>query len=233
MSTEIVKAEGQQDQFLAVIERIAANPDADVNKLEKMLDMQERVMAKNAEIAFNDAMARLQTQIPVIKKTAKGHNNKYAKYEHIEAVVRPLYTAEGFSISYDSKRNGEQVEYYGTICHKEGHSKTASMILPADTGGSKNAIQAIGSTVSYAKRYLLTMLLNIVTEEEDDDGASGGSKMVSEEQLAYLEKLMEQAGVDAKTVCENAKVPSLAEMNQQTYKRTVNGLKTKISKAGQ
>jgi hypothetical protein len=39
-----------------------------VVKLEKLLDMQERIFSKNAEIAFNGAMAEMQAELPVISE---------------------------------------------------------------------------------------------------------------------------------------------------------------------
>lgn len=209
---------------LAMIERVATNPEVDVSKLEKMLDMQERVMAKNAEMAFNQAMARLQPVLPVIEKTAKADKSKYAKYEDIEAKVRPFYTKEGFSISYTSKRDGEMVTYFGTLRHVEGYSITSEIDLPADKSGSKNDIQAKASTMSYAKRYLLTMLLNIVTKDEDTDGNKVFDEPIDEGQLKQLQDLGARKGVSTKQLCEKYKIPSLAVMDQKTFLKAYNTL---------
>lgn len=192
----------KEQTMLAVIERAATNPDVDIAKMQQLLDMQERIMAKQAEIDFNQAMARLQPRLPTITRrhSAKGKEGKamwdYARYEDIDREVRPFYTAEGFSISYNSAKDGSDVVYYGTLAHQGGHSKTASMILPADATGSKNSIQAIGSTVSYARRYLISMLLNIVLAEEDDDGVKGGSRMITAPQIKEIDDLIDEIGLD-------------------------------------
>lgn len=218
----------QEITFLTVIERAAADPNVDIEKMQQMLDMQERIMNKNAAIAFNQAMARLQPQLPVIEKSSKAHNSKYAKYEHIDAKVRPLYSKEGFSISFDSKRNGDQVTYYGHLNHVDGHSSSAGMVLPADDSGKKNAIQAIGSTTSYAKRYLLCMLLNIVTVDEDDDGLSAGADPIDEEQLKYLQDLLAETDTDVRKFCSDfAKVDALANIKKKDYPRLKNALMKK------
>ena len=41
-------------------------------------------------------------------------------------------------------------------------------MLPLDTSGSKNGVQAVGSTVSYGKRYAICALLNISTGDDTD-----------------------------------------------------------------
>lgn len=223
-----VPAQQQENTFLAVVERAASDPNVDIEKMQQMLDMQERIMNKNAEIAFNQAMARLQPQLPVIEKTSKAHNSKYAKYEHIDAKVRPLYSKEGFSVSFDSKREGDLVTYYGYLNHVDGYSRTAEMVLPADNSGSKNTIQAIGSTMSYAKRYLLCMLLNIVTVDEDDDGLSASSEPIDEEQLKFLQDMLAETETDVRKFCSDfAKVDALANIKKKDYPRLKNALANK------
>lgn len=190
--------EQETGNFLAVIEKAAMNPDIDVDKMSKLLDMQERIMNKNAEIAFNRAMADLQPKMPYIPKKAKimnkngGVQSFYAKYEEIDRLVRPLYTASGFSVDYNSGGN----KYFCTVSHVEGHKKTFEMELPADKTGSKNDIQAMSSTVSYAKRILLCMAFNIVTMDEDDDGESSQDKKWAVKRA----KEIKQAFINAKDI---------------------------------
>jgi hypothetical protein len=76
-----------------------AMESGDVATLEKLLSMNERIMAKNAEIAFNQAMARLQQKLPIIHQASQiKHGDKliarYAKYEDIDRQIRHLYVAE-------------------------------------------------------------------------------------------------------------------------------------------
>ncbi|WNZ54812.1 ERF family protein [Microbulbifer sp. MKSA007] len=157
-------------QMLAVIERVAANPEADIDKLERLLDMQERVMNRNAEQAFNAALAQMQNELPTVAETAEGHNGKYAPLEKINETVRPALQKHGFAVTFRTKQQNNAVEIIAVLSHREGHHEETSLILPLDTSGKKNTVQAIGSTVSYGKRYALCALLNISTGE-DTDGA--------------------------------------------------------------
>lgn len=175
-----MSTEQQAASLITVIEKLAANPDVNVDSIKQMLDMQERIMNKQAEMEFNSSMAELQPQLPMIQRSAKGHNTMYARYEDIERMVRPLYTKYGFSLTYTSEllASGKEETYTGRLLHKSGHYRDAQITLPADTSGSKNPIQAKGSSMSYAKRYLITMLLNIVTCGEDDDGQYFNSELI-------------------------------------------------------
>jgi hypothetical protein len=54
--------------ILNVIAKAAADPNTDVDKLERLLAMQERVLEREAEQAFNAAMRSAQDEIhPVLK----------------------------------------------------------------------------------------------------------------------------------------------------------------------
>lgn len=46
--------------------------------------------------------------------------------------------------------------------------------LPPDLSGDKNSIQAVGSSVSYGKRYTACALLNITSRGEDDARSAAG-----------------------------------------------------------
>jgi hypothetical protein len=52
---------------LALIERVALDPRADVEKLERMMAMYERLKAKEAELAYNAAKGRILKKLARIK----------------------------------------------------------------------------------------------------------------------------------------------------------------------
>lgn len=218
-----------QGANMSLIESAVNNPEIDPEKLMKLLDFQERVMGKQAEIDFNESMARLQPLLPEIKKLSKAHNSKYAKYEHIERQIRPLYTEEGFSVTFNTSKDSDNVTYYGTLRHKSGHSETAEIELPIDTSGSKNAIQGRGSTVSYAKRYLIGMLFNIVTVDEDDDGNMGElTQEIDDAQFTELQRLIEESQTDIQAFCNFMKVKSLSVILNKDYPKAKKALEEKI-----
>lgn len=220
----------QADSLLAVIERAATNPDVDVDKMSRLLDMHERITSKRAEVEFNAALSRVQSTVPPIKKASKAHNSTYAKLEDIEKVVRPIYSAEGFSIGYTSKDNGNTKLFIATLRHKDGHSEHYEYEIPADNSGSKNAIQAMGSSTSYARRNLLCMMFNIVTTDEDDDGNSGGSQLLDAGQVATLESMIKTSGASRGAYLDYMGVSDLSALPQSRFKEALNALKKKAEK---
>lgn len=176
-----VANQAAETNMLAIISKAASDPKTDVAKMQSLLDMHERLQTKQAEIAFNSSMARLQKVLPRITKKGmieftdkknQARATPFARYEDIDAAIRPLYIKEGFSISFDSKYGTDGLTITATISHELGHSRSCEMRLPLDSSGSKNTLQATGSSLSYGKRYTVCMLLNIITTDEDDDGES-------------------------------------------------------------
>lgn len=231
--------------FLAIIERAASDPAIDVEKLERMMAMQERIMAKNAEIAFNQALARISAKMPrIVKGGSVGYKEdkndknsstkeafKFARYEDIDAVVRPLLVEEGFSLSYTTEqREGGGCIMHGTLSHKDGHSRTASVPLALDTSGGKNNIQAMGSTTSYGRRYTMCMLLNIVTVGEDDDGK--GIEFVTTEQALEIDVMIGQVGADKAKFLSVLGVDDVRHIRASEHKKAISLLKKKQKKEG-
>lgn len=163
----------QGDGFVSMIERLATNPAVDVDKLQRLLDMQERILNRNAEAAFNAAFADMQSEIPTVMERGKTDKATYAQLEDIVEAVRPVLRKYGFAVSHKTEwPDKAMVKVIGILTHREGHSRTSEFLTTADTSGSKNAIQGLGSAVHYGRRYTTKDLLNIVTRHEDDDGAS-------------------------------------------------------------
>ena len=173
----VVQDQSPASGLVSQIERIACNPDADISKLEKLWEMQEKALDRQALQAYNASMSAMQSKMPVISKNGEIKVNnvvrsKYARFEDIVKAIRPLLDEHGFSISFKTEFSNGIIVIHGSVSHTGGHCEKTSMSLPHDNSGSKNSVQAIGSSVQYGKRYVLCMLLNIATSGEDDDGTS-------------------------------------------------------------
>jgi len=169
---EIKQAQQSESQaIMSLIERVAMSPDADISKLEKMLEMQERVLDRNAKQAFTSDLSEMQQHLPRIIEHGKGHNQaKYALLEDINDKIRPVLHQYGFAITFRIKHESNLVWITTVLSHKQGHSEETSIPLALDTSESKNALQAVGSSISYGKRYGICAMLNISTGDDVDGG---------------------------------------------------------------
>lgn len=183
----LVKAEPQElsTSILQVIERAALNPDINIEKMERLLVMQERIMAKSAEAQFNAAMTEAQMEMRPISADAENPQtrSKYASYAQLDRSLRPIYTKHGFALSYD-EGDSPKPEHVRVLCyvsHTGGHSRTYHRDMPADGKGAKGGdvmtkTHAAGAAGSYGARYLLKGIFNVAVGEDDRDGNDVGKK---------------------------------------------------------
>lgn len=227
--------------LLEVIARAARDPSVDIDKMERLILMQERVQARDAELAFNRALNAAQSEMRPIAANASNPQTKsrYATYEKLDRVLRPIYTLHGFSLSFD-EGDSPKPEHVRVICymsHINGHTRTYHRDMPADGKGAKGGdvmtkTHAAGAAGSYGARYLLKGIFNVAVGEEDSDGNAPIVRVaaIDDAQWAMLVQLIEAAGIDAGTVCTAANVSSLKELPETKFQSVVNKLNKTIDK---
>lgn len=225
--------------LLQVIERAAMNPQVDVDKMERLMAMHERIMARKAKAAYNAALAELQPKLPVIGERGAVTNkfgnvqSRYALWEDIVRAITPLLSEHGFALSFKVSRDTERQNVTGILSHRDGHSEETTLSLPIDDSGNKNKVQGVGSTVSYGKRYTTQALLNLVSAGEDDDGQGGGNGLITAEQKAELVAIMQETGADTAKYLHYMDVESLDEIKASDFVRAKTALEAKRKKAQQ
>tara|TARA_B100000700_G_scaffold59109_1_gene64262 strand:- start:60406 stop:61143 length:738 start_codon:yes stop_codon:yes gene_type:complete len=187
----VTQATPDSTAIIQVIERAALNPEVDIDKMERLLQMQERVLDRQALMAYSAAMAAMQTELPSIAERGKTNNGHYATLEDIVDTVRPIMKKHGFAVSFRIQTQERGILVTGVLMHQDGHREETSMLLPADSSGNKNAVQAFGSSTSYGKRYVLCALLNITTRGQDDNGHTAAPvKLVTPFQAGQIRQLI-------------------------------------------
>lgn len=226
--------------LLEVIARAARDPSVDIDKMERLISMQERVQNRNAEVAFNAALAELQPLLPVIEerggiKDRSGNvQSTYALWEDVNEAIRPHLAEHGFALRFRVDRTADQISVTGILSHREGHKEETTLTLPTDTSGSKNAVQAVGSSTSYGKRYTAFALLNITSTGEDDDGNKAGmapkADAVNDDTLTSIIEYCEAVGGNQSSLILGAyKVKRLDELTQKQGEAALKRLKEKMA----
>lgn len=142
--------------------------------MEKMLSLQEKYEAMEAKRAFDDDKIRLMREMPTViskDKTVAFKGNvafTHASLPHILKEVEPFLSKHNFSKSWTTKNDKGTITVSCKLTHALGHFEETELSAPPDSSGSKNPVQAVGSTVEYLKRYTLNCLLGITTEDEID-----------------------------------------------------------------
>jgi len=241
-------------RILALIEKVALAPRANVEKLEYLIAMYERVKAKEAELAYNAAKARILKKLagikivknrPVLSDSDNGKQRgaveafKYAPLEEIDKHLRPLLAEEEMDLSYsDEPCEGGGILVRGRLKHLPGgHYEDSFMPAPPDTTGGKSNVQAVGSTNSFLRRYVACNIFNIVVVGDDDDGIGG---TIDEAQTKTILELIKKAKVGPKFL-KYMRAQSLEEAGSleaavatiaaRDYRKAVSTLEEQIAKA--
>lgn len=171
-------AQSETAAVLHMIERAARDPAVDINKLQQLMEMREKIAAKAAESEFDKALTEAQKAMGRIRTDSNNPQTKsrYASYGALDAALRPNYTSHGFALSFNTESPApEMVRVVCRVSHQNGHSRSYQIDMPADGKGAKGGdvmtkTHATGSAVSYGMRYLLKMIFNIAVSDKDDDG---------------------------------------------------------------
>lgn len=225
--------------ILNVIARAAADPNTDVDKLERLLAMQERVLEREAEQAFNAAMRACQDAIrPVLKnKENKETHSTYADLEQVSDLADPVIHEHGFSLSYGTD-DCPLPDHYRVTCavsHTAGFTRNYQADVPVDNKGPKGSqnktmTHGFGSALSYGRRYLKLLIFDITTT--DDDGrAAGNGEPINKEQIATLNGLADAVSADKIAFCRYLKIDAMPDLPAFRYNDAVNLLTQKNPQA--
>jgi hypothetical protein len=223
-SNDQLPASLEPSTLLQIISRAASDPTVDIDKMERLMQMHERILTRDAKASYARALAEMQPKLPIItergeiKNNAGGVQSKYALWEDINEAIKPILAEHGFALSFRTGSEDGKIKVTGVLSHRDGHSEETSMPLPADTSGSKNAVQAVASSISYGKRYTCGALLNITSRGEDDDGKkAGGERTLNDQQIADLKSVLTEVGADIPKFLKYLKVNAIAEIYAKNY----------------
>lgn len=191
---------------VSAIERMLAG-GVKPEDLEKFLGIQERYEKNEAKKAYTQAMADFKANPPTIIKDRKvGYESKrtgdhtcysHASLGNVTKTINAGLGEYGLSAAWQTNQGDKGIiTVTCTITHALGHSESTSLTASPDTTGNKNAIQAIGSTISYLQRYTILALTGLATEDMDDDGNAAGEppeEAIDEKDAVHILELAESA----------------------------------------
>lgn len=174
----------------AALLQVALSSGASMDQLERLMAMQERWEANEARKAYVRDMAAMKATIPIeIFKRKKVDVPGGAKFKHAELadVVDASVEAMG-KFGFTHRWITEQSEGIKVTCvitHQMGHTESCFLIAAPDDSGKKNAIQQVGSTVTYLERYTLMAALGVAAKNQDDDGRDSAKAPAPEAPEGY------------------------------------------------
>ena len=216
--------------LLAMIERLATNPQLNIEVFDRLLKARREEEDRAAERAFNTAMSQAKGELQPVLKTrdvdftsAKGTRTKY-KYEAFADVARavdPVFAAHGLSYRFPIEQQGDQVRVTCVVSHADGHSERTKLEGKVDPGSTgMSMVQALGSALTYLQRYSLRAAIGLAAGVDDDGkGAGGTSPKIVIDQADELRKLFDETGRSVVTMLKLIGVDEIDDMNVDQFMR--------------
>ena len=191
---------------------------ADFASVKEMMALSKELAADQARRAFDEAVASAKAGIPTIAKNAKGHNNKaYANFAAYAEALKDVLATHGLSYRFRTEQT-DRITVTCVLSHKGGHSEENSLSGPADSSGSKNAIQAIGSTLTYLQRYTLIQALGLAASDDDDGRSSELEGPITAEQATQLREKIDEVGADIQRFCNRWEIQALPDLPASKFR---------------
>jgi len=214
---------------------IAIKNNASLDKIDKMMELQMKWEENEAKKAYVVAMSDFKKNPPVIIKDqsvsfGQGKTSyKHASLANVADKVGKALAEHSLSASWSTSQADGLITVKCTITHSQGYGESTSISASPDTTGSKNGIQAIGSTITYLERYSILALTGLATNEHEDDGNASGSppQCITAEQVSELTDLINSQSAPESDWLTWAAVESLETMPENKY----NKLKTALEAA--
>jgi hypothetical protein len=221
--------------------QIAVEQGADLDKLSKLMDLQERWEATQARKAFVVALNAFKENPPTVSKNKRagfGTGEKRTEYEYVTldvaaAAIGAALSQHGLSHRWEVEQlDGGMIRVTCILTHEQGHSERVSMQAGADQSGSKNNIQAVGSTVTYLERYTLLAATGLAAKGQDDDATDGAARLITADQKTTLIDLMKETGADTAKFLAFLNVPSIDDLAASRFNEAKTALEAKRKQKG-
>jgi hypothetical protein len=206
----------------------------DLDKLDRMMDLQLRWEKNEARKAFLEAKAAFKLEAPTVVKDKKNtqYKSTYSSIGNLVGSVNAALAKHGLDASWEIEQ-GEKVTITCVLAHVLGHSERVSMSAPPDTSGQKNPIQQIKSTITYLKVATYEAVTGIATEEgnRDDDGNAANDGPITKDQAEELAKLADSVGADKAKFCAYFRIDSFADIQASQFEKAKKAILAKRKKA--
>ena len=182
--TEELSIEKRAPTTIEIIQQVlasggkAAEMAVVVKELVALKQSEERFQwereERQAKIDFDEALNRCQTAIGRIAPNSKRENDiAWLDYAGLDKVIRPIYSAEGFAISFSEEQASapNRLNMKATVSRSGIRNEYFKEFPTSPPNGKMSLADAEASAASRVKRYLMLQIFNIAVGIDKDEKA--------------------------------------------------------------
>ena len=182
-------------------------------------------ISENIYAALAAAQAEFRTVVK--NKVNPAFHSKYADLQAILDACRPALNAHGLFLTQKVDAEGTTIKVETIITHSSGES-LSSGVLAMTVPPGKNAVQAAGSTLTYARRYSLSAFLGVAADDDDDGNAAGTQQTPPPKTFILTQEMVDAAkaaaagGVEAyKSYYQSRPEVERTELSKSGWHKTI------------
>lgn len=152
--------------------------------------------------------------------------SSYADLTSVIKAIKQPFADNGLSYTQFPVSNENGVGVSTRLMHISGQWLEMEYTLPT----VKKDPQASGSAITYARRYALQSIAGIPTADDDAESAmlrGDDKKIISDDQIIAIKKLLDETGADSEKFCKWMKVRSVDQILVMHFDRAVAALEAK------
>lgn len=219
----------------------AVSRGASIETIERLIALQERMESNEARKAFVAAMAEFKAEsLTIVKNKQVGFASKgsdirtaysHATLDTIVAAVGPKLAEVGLSYRWKTEQlEGGLIQVSCIVRHILGHTEETALRASPDQSGSKNNVQAVGSTVTYLSRYTLMSALGLASADQDDDGSGGEDSTITLEQVSELQDVLAAGNANIGAFCKYLNISALVDITAANFPSAMAAAKKKLNR---
>ena len=188
------------------------------------------------------SLSKLQGELQDVYKDKKGYNYTYADLSGVLQISRPLCAKYELAVTQLCTNNDVGIAIETLLMHSSGEWLSTTLVLPISIGKGMTHAQAVGSCITYGRRYALTALLGIAQTDDDasvDDTATAQvvnyakKQTITPQQLDNLCEKITETSSDIAGICKFANVDALEKITPSQYENIIKMLNAKQKKNAQ
>jgi hypothetical protein len=230
----------------------AALATGNIEMLREATALAKELDAIAARKAFDNAMADAKAEIPTIKRNRlvdagekngkAGPKYRFEDLAEIAQTVDPILSRHGLSYRYRvASPINQPVTVTCVVSHRAGHFEETTLTAGRDDGPGRNAIQQVGSTITYLQRYTLKAALGLAVSHDEDGRTIEQAELedyappagsITQQQVDFIREALEAKGAATTAFLQWAagkgmfagRKQRLEELPAQHYAASVNAI---------
>lgn len=211
---------------------LAVQQGADLQKLEKLMELERQWKADRAREAYYQALAEFKKAPVVVTKDKlnKQYGSKYTGIGNLVNTVNAAMAPYGLNARWAFKQDGDIITVSCILSHSLGHNESVTLSGPPDDSGSKNSLQQVKSTITYLEIATYQAVTGVASSDFGDDDGNGAVVRIDAKQAADLQALMDEVKANKTAFLKYFKIEKLEDLAASAYSDAIRMLEQKRKK---